>query len=658
MFIEHENVIDVLKYSMKRMPKSADDDDIINFFPKKYIDYTKFRCAKPECVNKEVCLKLHLKDFDIGRASTYVQYSLGRCVDEFTKRRVNVMWFDQEDIIDFLRNRCGKTIYVCGTLNYSEEYNIYSITNPNITTEYENTALTIFPAYVGVPSTDYFNYKDYRKNLREILDVYYFDEWIPEYIRKECNLMTLEEAYKEIHFPTTFRRLKRALSTVDFNKMLKYSINLAKQKDRNCTTTAFIPKNLKIVSEITKKLPYELTNDQKQTINSILSNMKTGNCETALVQGDVGSGKTIVAVMLMATMAKSSYQSVLVAPTTVLAEQHYKNIKELCEPFGIKTVFLTSSIKAAEKRKITKEINEGKYDIIVGTHSVLNDDIEYNNLALIVTDEEHKFGVAQREKLRNKSTENVHSISMTATPIPRTLATTLYGDWINVYTIKEKPKGRSPVKTIIDNDYENSFEFLNEEIKKGHQCYVVAPKIEKDTKRKSSVLSVKQLTEKLEDFFDEVNPSVKIQSLTGKTSAESKSNILNDFSDNKIQILVSTTVIEVGVNIPNATVIAISNAEMFGLASLHQLRGRVGRSNLQSYCLLISDKGNNERLNALVSTNDGFEIAKQDFYQRGSGDLVGVTQSGFTEEIAIMLNRPKMFEFAQRYAKNLKNLSV
>lgn len=386
--------------------------------------------------------------------------------------------------------------------------------------------------------------------------------------------------------------------------------------------------------------------------------MKTGNCETALVQGDVGSGKTIVAVMLMATMAKSGYQSVLVAPTTVLAEQHYKNIKELCEPFGIKTVFLTSSIKATEKRKITKEINEGKYDIIVGTHSVLNDDIEYNNLALIVTDEEHKFGVAQREKLRNKSTENVHSISMTATPIPRTLATTLYGDWINVYTIKEKPKGRSPVKTIIDNDYESSFEFLNEEIKKGHQCYVVAPKIEKDTKRKSSVLSVKQLTEKLEDFFDEVNPSVKIQSLTGKTSAESKSNILNDFSDNKIQILVSTTVIEVGVNIPNATVIAISNAEMFGLASLHQLRGRVGRSNLQSYCLLISDKGNNERLNALVSTNDGFEIAKQDFYQRGSGDLVGVTQSGFTEEIAIMLNRPKMFEFAQRYAKNLKHLSV
>ena len=277
---------------------------------------------------------------------------------------------------------------------------------------------------------------------------------------------------------------------------------------------------------------------------------------------------------------------------------------------------------------------------------------------MIITDEEHKFGVSQREKLRNKSLGEVHSLSMSATPIPRTLATTFYGNSVNVYTIKEKPQGRLPVATKIENNYESSFEFLNQEIKKGHQCYVVAPKIESGSGKQKNVLSVKQLTAMLEKYFNQHNSSVVIKSLTGKTKAEEKTAVLKDFCDNKIQILVSTTVIEVGVNVPNATVIAISNAEMFGLASLHQLRGRVGRSNLQSYCLLISDKQDNQRLKALVETNDGFEIAKQDLKQRGSGDLTGVAQSGFTEEIAILLNNPKMFEFTQKYAKDLSRIPV
>lgn len=229
---------------------------------------------------------------------------------------------------------------------------------------------------------------------------------------------------------------------------------------------------------------------------------------------------------------------------------------------------------------------------------------------------------------------------------------------IMFYTIKEKPQGRLPVTTKIENDYENAFEFLDQEIRKGHQCYVVAPKIESGSGKQKDVLSVKQLTAMLEKYFAQHNSSVVVKSLTGKTKAEEKTAVLKDFCNNKIQILVSTTVIEVGVNVPNATVIAISNAEMFGLASLHQLRGRVGRSNLQSYCLLISDKQDNQRLKALVETNDGFEIAKQDLKQRGSGDLTGVAQSGFTEEIAIMLNNPKMFEFTQKYAKDLSRIPV
>lgn len=655
MFIEYKNIIELLSISKVKLPKEPKQEDVVKFIPRKYIDFTHPQGATFDNIGNEVCMFLHLNDYKEGKTTTHITYFVGHCIDKITNKKVNVMWFGQAYMRPILYRMNGHPIHVCGTLTYDEKFRTFSLQNPKITTESKNEALTILPTYTGITEKDYDNF---REVLTKCINEYEFQDWIPEYIRKECNLMTLEGAYKEVHFPTSFKRLKRALTTLDFEKLLKFSIKLAKQDNKNCSKTNFIPTNMRVAKEIATRLPFELTNDQKQTINSILSNMKEGKCETALIQGDVGSGKTIVAIILMSIMAKSGYQSVLVAPTSVLAEQHYEDIKDLCEPLGIKTVLLTSGIKAAEKRRILRDISDGVYDIVVGTHSVLNDSVEYNNLALVVTDEEHKFGVSQREKLRNKIQGNIHAISMSATPIPRTLATTFYGNSVNVYTIKEKPQGRLPVATTINNDYESSFAFLNEEIKKGHQCYVVAPKIESGSERQKNVLSVKQLTEMLDKYFSKENPSVVIAALTGKTKAEEKSKILNDFCENKIQILVSTTVIEVGVNVPNATVIAISNAEMFGLASLHQLRGRVGRSSIQSYCVLISDKQDNARLEALVSTNDGFEIAKQDLKQRGSGDLNGVAQSGFTEEIAILLDRPKMFEYTQKYAKDLSRIPV
>ena len=649
MYIQNDNIIDVLSVSRQKIKDNTNPEEVIKFIPRRYIDFTHPQGAYMENVGKEICMSLHLNNYKEGKAATKVTYFTGYCIDNISQRKINVMWFGQAYMRPILYRMCGHNIHVCGTLNYNKEFGIFSLTNPKITTECKNEALKILPIYSSIKEQEY---DDFRKVLLNYLDKYIFEEWIPEKIINECNLMSLKEAYKEIHSPTSLKKLKKALTCIDFEKLLKFSISLAKNDIENCSKTRFIPKNIKIAKNISDSLPFELTDDQKNTINAIISNMKNGNCETALVQGDVGSGKTIVAIILMSIMAKSGYQSVLIAPTAVLAEQHYLSINDLCSKFNIKTVLLTNSIKGKSKKEILNKISNGEIDIVVGTHSVLNDSIQYNDLGLIITDEEHKFGVAQREKLRNKSKENIHSISMSATPIPRTLASTIYGNSVNVYTIKQKPNGRLPIHTSIENNYFKAFDFFYQEIKKGHQCYVVCPQIDASGKR-TNILSVKQLEKNLNEYFSKIDSNVSIATLTGKTNAENKSTILDDFTNNKIQILVSTTVIEVGINAPNATVIAISNAEQFGLASLHQLRGRVGRSNIQSYCILISEKEDNMRLAALVSTNDGFEIAKLDLQQRGTGDLAGVTQSGFTEEIAILLSNPKMFEYAQKYAKEI-----
>lgn len=649
MYIQNDNIIDVLSVSRQKIKDNTNPEDVIKFVPRRYIDFTHPQGAYMENVGKEVCMYLHLNNYKEGKASTKVTYFIGYCVDNISQRKINVMWFGQAYMRPVLYRMSGHNIHVCGTLNYNKEFGTFSLTNPKITSESKNEALKILPIYSSIKEQEYDNF---REILLKYLDGYIFEEWIPEKIINECNLLSLKEAYQEIHFPTSLKKLKKALTCIDFEKLLKFSISLAKNDVENSSKTHFVPKNTKIAKEISASLPFELTDDQRNTINTIISNMKNGNCETALIQGDVGSGKTIVAIIIMAILASSGYQSVLIAPTAVLAEQHYLTIDKLLSKFNIKTALLTNAIKGKAKKELIEKINNGKIDIIIGTHSVLNDSIQYNNLSLIITDEEHKFGVSQREKLRNKAKENIHSISMSATPIPRTLASTIYGNSVNVYTIKQKPNGRLPICTSIENDYNKAFDFFYQEIKKGHQCYVVCPKIDVSDK-KENVLSVTQLEKKIHDYFNKIDSKISIASLTGKTSAENKSRILENFSNNKIQILVSTTVIEVGINVPNATVIAISNAEQFGLASLHQLRGRVGRSNIQSYCILISEKEDNMRLSALTSTNDGFEIAKLDLQQRGTGDLAGVAQSGFTEEMAILLSNPKMFEYTQKYAKEI-----
>ena len=649
MFTENKNVINNIFFSRPKIKDISMAEDLIKFLPRKYIDFTNPQGAKQENVNNEICMSLHLNNYKEGKTASRVTYFTGHCIDNITKNKVNVMWFGQAYMRPILYHMQGHNIHVCGTLNYSNEYKVYSLNNPKITTECKDEAETILPIYSGLKEQDFDAFRDALKNS---FNNYIFDEWIPPKIINECNLMSLKDAYYEAHFPSSVKKLKKALTCIDFEKLLSFSLSLAKNDMENVSNTHYIPKDITIARKIAASLSFDLTCDQKNTINSIIEIMKSGKCETALVQGDVGSGKTIIAIILMAIMAKSGYQCAMIAPTSVLAEQHYNNINKICSKFDIKTVLLNSSIKTKERKNILNDISSGDAQIIVGTHSLLNDEICYKDLSLVVTDEEHKFGVSQRKKLREKSKENIHSISMSATPIPRTLATTMYGNSVHVYTIKQKPSGRLPIKTFIENDYNNAFDFLLKEIKKGHQCYFVCPKIENGNTN-NNVYSVKQIEKMLNDYFSSKYKNISVSTLTGRISNEKKAQVLNDFSNGKIDVLVSTTVIEVGVDVPNTTVIAISNAEYFGLASLHQLRGRVGRNQLQSYCVLISDKSNNKRLSALCSTNDGFEISKLDLQQRGTGDLAGFSQSGFTEDVAIMLNNPKMFEYTQRYAKEI-----
>ena len=358
------------------------------------------------------------------------------------------------------------------------------------------------------------------------------------------------------------------------------------------------------------------------TINTIIKDLKSKSRMNRLLQGDVGSGKTIVSFIAMYANYLSGYQSALMAPTEILATQHFSNLKDIFKDYNLNMALLTGSTPKKEKDLIYEELKNGDIDIIVGTHALIQEDVTYHNLGLVITDEQHRFGVNQRANLQNKG-QKPDTLYMSATPIPRTYALTIYGD-MDVSTIKTRPKGRKKIKTVVKNNKEikDVLEMMYEELKQGHQIYVIAPLIEES--ENSDLTNVNDLKEKMTLAF---GSKYKIDLVHGKMASAAKELIMNEFLQNKVQILISTTVIEVGVDVPNATMMVIFNSERFGLSTLHQLRGRVGRSELQSSCILISDN-DTKRLEIMESTNDGFEISEEDFKLRGHGDLFGTKQSG------------------------------
>lgn len=457
-------------------------------------------------------------------------------------------------------------------------------------------------------------------------------ESLPEELRLKYQLAEYNYAVRGIHFPEDKEVFYHARKRLVFEEFLSFILSLRKLKTSNeRMSNEYVMEEHPAVKELIRKLPYQLTNAQTKVWQEISENMKSDTVMSRLVQGDVGSGKTIVAVLALLNTAMNGYQGAMMAPTEVLARQHYESICKLFDTYDIpvKVVLLTGSMTAKEKRKVYDRIECGLAKIIIGTHALIQDKVFYDNLALVITDEQHRFGVKQRETFANKGGVP-HVLVMSATPIPRTLAIILYGD-LDISVIDELPANRLPIKNcVVDTSYRNTaYAFMKKQIAEGRQCYVICPMVEE-----SESMEAENVVDYAGELQKEMGDGILVSYLHGKMKQAQKDEIMTQFGENKIQILVSTTVIEVGIDVPNATVMMIENAERFGLAQLHQLRGRVGRGKYQSYCIFMSaskSKETKERLEILNHSNDGFQIASEDLRLRGPGDFFGIRQSGLMD---------------------------
>ena len=465
--------------------------------------------------------------------------------------------------------------------------------------------------------------KQINNYINQVLETINVEDYIPEEYIEKYKLIDKNKAINILHNPQTKEEILPALSRMKYEELFLFMLKMNYLK-QNKQMKIGISKNFNSedVNKLINSLPFKLTEDQIKCIKEIEEDLKTEKRMNRLVQGDVGSGKTIVAFIATYMNNLSGYQSVMMAPTEILAQQHYENAKKILEPFGVKVALLTGKIKTKEKREIYKEIENGNINFIVGTHAVFTEEVIYKNLGLIITDEQHRFGVNQRSNIRNKGLYP-DVLYMSATPIPRTYALTIYGD-MDVTSIKTSPMGRKEIITLLKNESQikEVLEAMYKELKNNHQIYVVAPLIEESDK--SDLENITSLEEKMNKAFGKL---YRIGILHGKMKNEEKEEVMTKFQNNEIQILISTTVIEVGVDVKNATMMVIFDSFRFGLSALHQLRGRVGRNELQSYCILISNR-ETERLDILTKTNDGFKISEEDFRIRGAGDIFGERQSG------------------------------
>lgn len=452
-------------------------------------------------------------------------------------------------------------------------------------------------------------------------------DYLPLELRKKYELITRKQAVAGVHFPKDKEEYMAARKRLVFEEFFLFTLALNQMKKGKHQKTSEYPFcQFEKSEELKKKLPFTLTDGQERTWMELKEDLISGKVMNRLIQGDVGSGKTIVSVLALLACVENGHQGAIMVPTEVLAMQHFQSFQEYLEPFGVKVDLLVGSMTAAGKRKIYESLEQGTTDIVVGTHALIQEKVKYKDLALVVTDEQHRFGVRQREGLWAKGKEP-HMLVMSATPIPRTLAIILYGD-LDISIIDVMPSNRLPIKNcVVGTDYRpQAYRFMQGQIQEGHQIYIICPMVEE-----SDNMEVENVIDYTESLRQVLPPSIRISYLHGKMRASEKNLLMEEFSAGNIDILVSTTVIEVGINVPNATVMMIENAERFGLAQLHQLRGRVGRGSDQSYCIFMAGNTSREtmeRLNILGNSNDGFFVAQEDLKLRGPGDLFGIRQSG------------------------------
>ena len=532
-----------------------------------------------------------------------------------------------------------KRVIVGGFMEYGNFG--FSILNPAVF----STDIDTFDEYYvqygqikGIPTEDYKVIVDKAIIKSSALD------FLPSGYISRMQVPSFKESASMMHHPGSYWHIKKAEERATVEDLTYFALKL-ELNATDKTESGILLNDYSLLKQYSEGLPFPLTGDQKKAINTVCNEINKGRQVNALIQGDVGTGKTAVAFMLMFLAAGSGYQSALAVPYTTLAAQHYTEIDAECKRLGLKAVFLTSDVKGKEKKEILKAIKEGDADIIVGTHSIFAKDVEYNNLAMMIADEEHKFGVIHRDNLENKALPGCHKITMSATPIPKSIAETLYDDSASVISIIDKPAGRIPIQTAVCRQDKTAADFIIKQVKEGHQAYIVCPSIESE-----GIASIKEKERIYAELFKDSNVSLAV--LTGKLKTEEKNRIMDEFKSGKTDVLMATTVIEVGINVPNATVMVIEGADRFGFSTLHQLRGRVGRGSFKSYCILQTDTPN-EKLEFMCQSTDGFEIAEKDLELRGPGTLFGEKQSGDNYYVSLMLANQELFKKIRPIAKEM-----
>lgn len=629
-------------------------NDLLRYYPRYYDVFEEPVLIRDlECDRTQAIKGTVVREVSIKRVRN-LQVVTGYLRDE-RGDAIKATWFNSP----YLKGKLtiGSTFIFRGFVK--ENYSNFSIEQPKIfgIAEYNKKKGEMQPVY---PLVSGLTNNMVQKAVKQALKLVETEEFLPEKIRNKYGLEGLQQAIEHIHYPTDKNQLYSARKRLIFDEFFMFIYNIRNLKDKNTEIhNRHILVEPKEVKTLINNLPYELTNAQKRTWEEIKRDISSTKVMNRLIQGDVGSGKTIIAFFALITAALNNGQGAMMAPTEVLARQHYDNLIELIKEHNINVnpVVLVGSMTAKEKRDAYKVIESGDADIIIGTHALIQEKVNYNNLTLVVTDEQHRFGVRQREAISEKG-EHPHIMVMSATPIPRTLAIIMYGD-LDISVIDELPANRLPIANcVVGTDYRpNAYDFMTKQIAKGRQVYVICPTVEY-----SEAVEGENVIEYAEKLKRIMPVSVNIEFLHGRMKPAEKNEIMDRFANNQIQILVSTTVVEVGVNVPNATVMMVENAERFGLAQLHQLRGRVGRGKYQSYCIFINGSGKKEaleRLNILCKSNDGFLIANEDLKLRGPGDFFGVRQSGdFEFRLGDIMNDANILKQASEAVELILNEEV
>ena len=640
--------------------------DLFWHFPHRYQDFSDLTPISKAKLGETVCIQGKIIEIKISQTWKKRMFLTTALVKDETGS-IQVIWFNQPYLINTLQT--GNEVYLAGKISKgSKGIYLSSPAYEKLSSQKSDKSKLIHTARIVpvYPETEGLSSRWLRFILKPLLAnlLNEIKDPLPLDIKKENKLLDIQTAIWQIHFPESVELAQRARQRFSFEELFVLSLTILKERLKLAQEKAIIiPLNLKITQKFVNSLPFKLTNAQRKSSWQILKDLEKHRPMNRLLEGDVGSGKTVVAIMAGLNVAKAGFQTALMAPTEILANQHFQEVSNLLKNFDLRIGLLTSKKNKLKNRKIARKkilekIKQGEVDILIGTHALIQESVKFGKLALVILDEQHRFGVEQRAKLCSQTELIPHLLSMTATPIPRTLALTVYGD-LDLSLIDEMPKGRKKVitKIVTPNQRKQTYEFVKEQIKQGRQVFVICPRIESSNDGMvNSWTDTKTIKQEYKKLTEQIFPELKIDMLHGRMKADEKEKIMKKFKEGKTNILVSTSVVEVGVDVPNASVMIIEGAEKFGLAQLHQFRGRVGRGEYQSYCLLFSDSSahkTNQRLRALKSSQNGFELAEKDLKIRGPGELSGSRQWGIPDLSMASLGDLPLVEKTRNAAKDL-----